>query len=60
VEHDGKLFCVACLKPKAVPPKESRRTGVGIWMPVVGFLTGWLTLYWLAQVLLMVPTAFHQ
>jgi hypothetical protein len=58
VEHDGKLFCVACLKPKAAPPKQKNAFG-NVWKPALGFLTGWAVLYWLAQILLMLPTAFH-
>ncbi|MEO8126159.1 MAG: hypothetical protein ABJF23_24435 [Bryobacteraceae bacterium] len=58
MEHDGKLFCTACLKPQAAPAKVHRGFG-RLWQPAAGFLTGWLVLYWLAQLLLMLPAAVH-
>ena len=58
VEHDGKLFCTACLNPKTAAVKVGRRFG-DVWQPAAGFLTGWLVLYWLAQFLLMLPAAVH-
>jgi hypothetical protein len=59
VEHDDKLFCVTCLHRTQAPDREKRQYG-DIWKPALGFLTGWLALYWLAQILLMIPTAFHE
>ncbi len=58
MEHDGKLFCAACLKPKAAPVKVQGQFA-NVWQPAAGFLTGWLVLYWLAQFLLLLPTAVH-
>jgi len=58
VEHDGKLFCTACLKPKATPVRV-RKSYANVWQPVAGFVTGWLVLYWVAQLLLLLPTAVH-
>jgi len=62
-EHDGRIFCAACLRKKSAPRvKEQRRLGVllGPVALVSGFLLTWVAFYLLGQVLLKTPSEWHE
>jgi hypothetical protein len=62
VEHDERVLCGACLRRLSAPRKT-------LWRPwralndallcVAGLLTAFLFFYWAGQLLLMIPTTYH-
>ena len=61
-EHDDQLLCAACLGnafpakgPRRHPFRALGRAGLGLG----GFLTAVVFFYWAGQILLMIPTPFH-
>jgi hypothetical protein len=61
-EHDDRILCAACLREAAQGIAKERhpfrvlgRAGLGF----AGFFTAALFFYWLGQILLLIPTSFH-
>ncbi len=61
-EHDDRLLCAVCLGkiskaagPRRHPFRALSRAGVTL----AGLLTATLFFYWMGQILLMIPTEFH-
>lgn len=62
-EHDGVLRCASCLRKQAAAPVARRtdwarlgRAGVA----ALGFLACWLWFYAAGQILLALPSDFHE
>jgi hypothetical protein len=62
-EHEDRVLCAACLKTLAVQSDAIGSTMSGL-MKGVQFLLGgwflWLCFYYLGQLLLMLPSSFHE
>jgi hypothetical protein len=61
VEHEGRILCAACLKKLSAggrrrPRRCSALAGVA---PFIGFLVAWLIFFCLGQLLVSIPTSFH-
>jgi hypothetical protein len=61
-EHDDRLLCAACLRQTWRGAGQARhpframgRAGLGL----AGFVVAVLFFYWLGQILLLIPTPFH-
>lgn len=61
-EHDDRVLCTTCLRKvtqaaarKRKPFRALFRTGAGVG----GFLTATLFYYWMGELLLRIPTSFH-
>jgi hypothetical protein len=61
-EHDDRILCAACLRQissrtaKGPPPlRVVGRAGLSL----LGVLTAVVFFYWIGQILLLVPTSFH-
>jgi hypothetical protein len=62
-EHDGRLMCAGCLRELSAP--ETRRSirwaGIGRGLAAgAGLVVLWFCFYALGQVLLSVPSDFHE
>jgi len=63
-EHDGKLTCAACLRKPAQPSAVTvGKLDIFQIMPIVHLLIAvlvcWFLFYFIAQVLMEIPDAFH-
>jgi hypothetical protein len=61
-EHDDRILCAACLRLATPAAKASRRPwrALGrVGLGCAGFLTAVLFFYWAGQMLLLIPTPFH-
>jgi len=62
-EHEDRVICGACLKKLAKPP-QARRRGLVRTLTMVeclfGVVTVWFFFYLLGQVLLTLPSSFHE
>jgi hypothetical protein len=61
-EHDERLLCASCLGKLAKvegPRRHPFRALARIGLSVAGLLTATLFYYWVGQILLMIPTSFH-
>jgi hypothetical protein len=61
-EHDDRMFCASCIG-KLLKPSASRRFHLSdiltIGQSVPGIFITWLVFYYLAQILLSLPSSFH-
>ncbi len=61
-EHDDRLLCAACLRKTSVaggPGRKPFRSLGRAGLSLAGVLTAALFFYWLGQILLLIPTPFH-
>jgi hypothetical protein len=62
-EHEDKVLCAACLRADA-GLNRSDRSQLGGLMRMMHFLLGatllWVFFYYLGQILLSLPSAFHE
>ena len=62
-EHDGRVACASCLADM-VEVKKTRRVNVTLIMSTLCiplcFLLVWALFYWLGEVLLAIPSSFHE
>ncbi len=62
-EHEDKVLCAACLRADA-GSNRSDRSQFGGLMRMMHFLLGatllWVFFYYLGQILLSLPSAFHE
>jgi hypothetical protein len=62
-EHDDKVLCAACLKRKT-DSNTSRLSRFGGVARIFHFLAGgmllWIVFYYLGQLLLALPSSFHE
>ena len=62
-EHEGKVLCASCLNLKSAEIHSSRNY-VAIFIRTIqglaGLTTLWLLFYYLGQLLLLIPTSFHE
>ena len=62
-EHDDKVLCAGCLHKKMIP-KGSGLTRYSGVVRILHFLLGtillWIFFYYLGQILLSLPSAFHE
>ncbi len=62
-EHDGVIICAGCLRKQAAAPAERRANWnlLGrVGLATLGFLAGWLWFYAAGQILLALPSEFHE
>jgi hypothetical protein len=61
-EHDGRMLCAACLRK--LPSADGAKTGLSMRLfaasPMIGLFVAWVFFYYVGQLLLSIPTAFHQ
>lgn len=62
-EHDGKILCGHCLAA-SIPQTRNRRKIFGRLFDLVlgaaGLVTLWLCLYYFGDMLLAIPSSFHE
>jgi hypothetical protein len=62
-EHEDKVLCAACLSRKN-NPDASRLNRFGGFVRIFHFLAGgmllWIFFYYLGQILLALPSSFHE
>ncbi len=61
-EHEDRVLCSACLAALHTPrtgKKRRRGTGVLLVNGAISFLLIWLVFYSLGQLLLLLPSSFH-
>ena len=62
-EHEGRVICATCLR-KIVQPRLTQRPAFVVALRSVlglaGLLTAWLFFYLLGQILLTMPSSFHE
>ncbi len=61
-EHNDRVLCASCLKKglTPAPARTLRFTGIiRLGQSIFGFLIIWLFFYYLAQLLLSIPSNFH-
>jgi hypothetical protein len=62
-EHDDRVICAACLKKlsQTKTTKRDKLTWIGrLGACCVGVTFAWLFFYWTGQILLSIPTSFHE
>jgi hypothetical protein len=62
VEYDERVLCGACLRRLSAPKKPLWRRWQALTdalLSMAGLLTAFLFFYWVGQLLLMIPTPFH-
>ncbi|MDB6029741.1 MAG: rhomboid family protein [Verrucomicrobiales bacterium] len=62
-EHDDRVICAACLKKEASVAAAPVRSYLWLWrlaQATAGLVTVWLFFYILGQVLLSIPSSFHE
>lgn len=63
-DHEGRMLCGACLASlTAARPERRRRSWLGLARGlrlVAGLLVAWLSFYFLAAMLLRIPSAYHE
>lgn len=62
-EHEDRVLCASCLR-KLVKPSLVKRFRLGGLIRTVQFLLGvlvlWLSFYYIGQILLSLPSSFHE
>ncbi len=62
-EHDDKVLCAVCLNEKVMPAAGGLTRFSGVFR-ILHFLLGamlvWLFFYYIGQILLSLPSAFHE
>jgi hypothetical protein len=61
-EHDGRLLCAACVRKMSnvvVSGRRPWRALARLGLSVAGCWTAMLFFYWLGQLLLLIPTQYH-
>lgn len=63
-EHDGRLICGQCLarltKPTPTAASPGWRLARSLAVAVLGFATAWFCFYTVGEVLLALPSSWHQ
>ena len=62
-EHDDIMFCASCMKKISRPSLIRRFHFSGLLNAgqcIVGFFLAWMFFYYLGQMLLAIPSAFHE
>ena len=62
-EHDDRMLCARCLQKLLKKPFIKRfrlRYLLRIGQCLMGFLIAWLVFYYLGEMLLSIPTSFHE
>src|SRR5580765_4677136 len=62
-EHDDRVLCAGCLRKLARVQLLKRRGFVRVFRAaqvILGLLTAWLFFYAMGNVLLSIPTSFHE
>jgi hypothetical protein len=61
-EHDDRMFCSSCIGKLLMPTSSLRfhlSDIVALGQSLLGILIAWLVFYYLGQVLLLLPSSFH-
>jgi hypothetical protein len=61
-EYDDRLLCAACMRKISkvdAPARQPWRALGRVGLSVAGCCTAALFFYWLGQILLLIPTRFH-
>jgi hypothetical protein len=62
-EHDDRVICAGCLKKEAARVEAPARSFLWLWRIIqglAGVITLWLFFYFLGQILLSIPSSFHE
>ena len=62
-EHDGRILCAACLKKLTLAQQTEKRRWSRLAMaasPIAGLFIAWLFFFYLGQLLLSIPSSFHE
>jgi hypothetical protein len=62
-EHDDRVICAACLRKHARVPLSRRPAFAGavrVGQCLAGVLLAWFFFYFIGEILLAIPTAFHE
>ncbi|CAB1076877.1 hypothetical protein D1AOALGA4SA_4674 [Olavius algarvensis Delta 1 endosymbiont] len=62
-EHEDKVLCAACLRKQVEPSGNTANRWRGLWRFghfLLGFLFLYILFYYFAQVLLALPSDFHE
>lgn len=62
-EHGGRVMCAACLRQAQRPSSLARRSLAGVvWIVqgLLGVLLSWFFFYLVGDILLSVPSAWHE
>ena len=62
-EHEGVISCASCLRKVASAPaarRANRNLAGRVGLALLGFLAGWLWFYAAGQILLALPSKFHE
>ena len=61
-EHNDQMFCASCIE-KLLKPSPSRRLHLSdiltVGQSILGIFITWLVFYYLGQILLSLPSSFH-
>lgn len=62
-EHAGQVLCTTCLQKTVLAPEDRRASWALVLYALqigVGLCLAWTFFYCLAQLLLLIPTSFHE
>ena len=62
-EHENRVLCASCLRRILAGEKKKRRSPAALFataQAVAGLWLAWIFFYYLARILLAVPSAFHE
>ena len=62
-EHESRVLCATCLAKILAPGKKGKARFRGVFrfaQLAVGFFVAWLVFYALGDLLLRIPTSFHE
>ena len=62
IEYDDRLICAACLRKLTQSSPQTRALGhtTGVVCTFTGLLLAWIFFYYAGQVLILIPSAFHE
>ena len=62
-EHDDRVLCASCLR-KLLAPEEKKKYPFRFLLRAIQVLCGlvalWLLFYYVGEILLLIPTSFHE
>jgi hypothetical protein len=62
-EHEDRIICASCLKKKFTAPDRGRLRFINLlrmMQGVAGILILWLFFYFIGQILVSIPSSFHE
>lgn len=62
-EHENRILCAGCLAGLVRPAEKKRRSfawAARLGQGLTGLVIAWLVFYYLAEILMTLPAAFHE